>query len=79
MRIGYKKFKEIKKWYGSSSFEIGYQSDALTIRFGYWAKIEVDELKQILPDYMEVIENEVDETEFGQSLYNYIIKTKIEL
>ena len=31
MRIGYKKFKEIKKWYGSSDFEIGYDTDALTI------------------------------------------------
>ena len=26
MRLGYKKFKEIKKWYGSSDFEIGYDS-----------------------------------------------------
>ena len=39
MRIGYKKFKEIKKWYGSSDFEIGYDSDGLTLRFGYWNKI----------------------------------------
>ena len=28
MRIGYKKFKEIRKWYGSSDFEIGYDSDS---------------------------------------------------
>ena len=27
MRLGYKKFKEIKKWYGSSDFEIGYDTN----------------------------------------------------
>ena len=31
MRIGYKKFKEIRKWYGSSDFEIGYDTDSLTL------------------------------------------------
>ena len=39
MRLGYKKFKEIKKWYGSSDFEIGYDTNALTIRFGYWNSV----------------------------------------
>ena len=43
MRIGYKKFKEIKKWYGSSDFEIGYDSyftkgKGINLRFGYWPK-----------------------------------------
>ena len=43
MRLGYKKFKEIKKWYGSSNFEIGYDSyftrgKGITLRFGYWQK-----------------------------------------
>jgi|TARA_B100001093_G_C26321535_1_gene797900 hypothetical protein len=71
MRIGYKKFKEIKKWYGSSSFEIGYGKEGLTIRFGYWNQINLNELKEILPDYCEVIETEVDETEFGQPMYHY--------
>ena len=48
MRLGYKKFKEIKKWYGSSDFEIGYESDGLSIRFGYWRSIDLDELKKLL-------------------------------
>ena len=43
MRIGYKKFKEIKKWYGSSDFEIGYDNDGLTFRFGYWNKVNMEE------------------------------------
>ena len=38
-----------KKWYGSSDFEIGYDKDGLTIRFGYWRSIDIDGLKKILP------------------------------
>ena len=61
MRIGYKKFKEIKKWYGSSDFEIGYDTEGL---------------KKILPDYLTVEKYEVDECEFGSSLVNYKISDK---
>ena len=74
MRIGYKKFKEIKKWYGSSDFEIGYDRDGLTLRFGYWQKVDFEGLQQILPDYFEITENLVDEDDDCGSLYNYIIK-----
>tara|TARA_B100001093_G_scaffold464661_1_gene481721 strand:+ start:255 stop:488 length:234 start_codon:yes stop_codon:yes gene_type:complete len=74
MRIGYKKFKEIKKWYGSSDFEIGYDRNALTLRFGYWAQIKLDELQQVLPDYFEITENLVDDDDDCGPLYNYIIK-----
>ena len=56
MRISYKKFSEIKKWFGSSDFEIGYDKDGLTIRFGYWQIIDLDELKKILPGYLTVTE-----------------------
>ena len=74
MRLGYKKFKEIKKWYGSSDFEIGYDRNALTLRFGYWAQIKLDELQQVLPDYFEITENLVDDDDDCGPLYNYIIK-----
>jgi len=74
MRIGYKKFKEIKKWYGSSDFEIGYDRDGLTLRFGYWQKVDFEGLQQILPDYFEITENLVDEDDDCGPLYNYIIK-----
>tara|TARA_A200000159_G_scaffold135488_1_gene134605 strand:- start:41 stop:274 length:234 start_codon:yes stop_codon:yes gene_type:complete len=74
MRIGYKKFKEIKKWYGSSNFEIGYDRDGLTLRFGYWQKVDFEGLQQILPDYFEITENLVDEDDDCGPLYNYIIK-----
>ena len=74
MRIGYKKFKEIKKWYGSSDFEIGYDSDGLTLRFGYWNKIDMEELSDILPGYFTLTENLVDEDEDCGEHYNYTIK-----
>ena len=74
MRIGYAKFKEIKKWYGSSDFEIGYDRSALTLRFGYWQKVDFEGLQQILPDYFEVTENLVYEDDDCGALFNYIIR-----
>lgn len=78
MRIGYKKFKEIKKWYGSSDFEIGYNSyftkgEGLTLRFGYWQKVDFEGLQELLPAYCDVIENIVDEDDDCGVLYNYNI------
>lgn len=76
MRLGYKIFKEIKKWYGSSDFEIGYESDGLTIRFGYWSTIDIEGLKNIIPDYLTITENLVDEDDDCGALYNYEISDK---
>tara|TARA_Y100000741_G_C18254669_1_gene558503 strand:+ start:361 stop:594 length:234 start_codon:yes stop_codon:yes gene_type:complete len=74
MRIGYKIFKEIKKWYGSSDFEIGYDRECMTLRFGYWNSIDLDGLQQIVPDYFEITENLVDDDDDCGPLYNYTIK-----
>ena len=76
MRLGYKKFKEIKKWYGSSDFEIGYDKDGLTIRFGYWRSIDIDGLKKILPFYLTITENLVDDDYDCGALYDYSISDK---
>ena len=76
MRLGYKIFKKIKKWYGSSDFEIGYESDGLTIRFGYWSTIDIEGLKNIIPDYLTITENLVDEDDDCGRLYNYTISDK---
>ena len=78
MRLGYKKFKEIKKWYGSSNFEIGYdsyftQGKWITLRFGYWQKVDFEGLQEILPHYCKVTENIVDEDDDCGTLYNYNI------
>ena len=88
MRIDYNILKTIEEWYGSDDFEVG--SDVtldllndvksvephMTIRFGYWSQIQFEELAQILPFRYELIENEVDDDEFGYPLYNYLIKSK---
>ena len=76
MRIGYKKFKEIKKWYGSSDFEIGYDKDGLTFRFGYWRQVDMEELSEILPGYFTLTENLVDDEDDCGRLYNYTISDK---
>ena len=89
MRIDYNILKTIEEWYGSADFEVGsdgvvmdgrddYKFDEphMTLRFGYWSKIDLDELTQIIPFRFEVIENEVDDDEFGYPLYNYLIKSK---
>ena len=76
MRLGYKKFKEIKKWYGSSDFEIGYDNDGLTFRFGYWNKVNIEELSDILPGYFTLTENLVDDDDDCGRLYDYTISDK---
>ena len=76
MRLGYNIFKKIKKWYGSSDFEIGYESDGLTLRFGYWSTIDIEGLKNIIPDYLTITENLVDEDDDCGRLYNYTISDK---
>jgi len=89
MRIDYKTLKSIKKWYGSDDFEIGATGEVrdgrddykfvepeITLRFGYWLRVDLAELIELIPFRFEVIEEEVDESEFGQPLYNYLIKSK---
>ena len=81
MRIGYKKFKEIKKWYGSSDFEIGssFTKDAIDIRFGYWKQVDLEGLKEIFPDYLTITENLVDDDDDCGMLFNYTIKREYNL
>ena len=76
MRIDFRILKNIEEWYGSEDFEVGdvNEKEAISIRFGYWSSVELTELQQLLPHYLKVIENEVDEDEDTGVLYNYIIK-----
>jgi len=89
MRIDYNILKNIEEWYGSDDFEVGsdgvvmggrddYKSvePHMTIRFGYWRVVNVDELAELLPFRYEVIENEVDDDDDCGLLYNYLIKRK---
>jgi|TARA_R110000851_G_scaffold31598_1_gene85363 hypothetical protein len=86
MRIDFRILKNIEEWYGSDDFEVGsdvtfdllsddkFVEPYITLRFGYWSSVELTELQQLLPHYLKVIENEVDEDEDTGVLYNYIIK-----
>tara|TARA_R110001592_G_scaffold30460_3_gene109058 strand:- start:194 stop:460 length:267 start_codon:yes stop_codon:yes gene_type:complete len=88
MRIDYNILKTIEEWYGSDDFEVGsdvtfdllsddkFVEPYITLRFGYWSQIQFEELAQLLPFRYELIENEVDDDEFGHPLYNYLIKSK---
>jgi hypothetical protein len=89
MRIDYNILKAIEEWYGYEDFEVGsggvvmdgrddykFVEPHMTLRFGYWSRINVDELAKLLPFRYELIENEVDDDEFGFPLYNYLIKRK---
>ena len=54
----------------------GEATRPLRWRFGYWSSINSEELAKLLPFRYELIENEVDDDEFGYPLYNYLIKSK---
>ena len=77
MRIDYKILKNIENWYGSDDFEVGnsFSKSSIDLRFGYWKQINLDELKKLLPYRYVIIENEVDESEYGQILYDYTIQS----
>ena len=89
MRIDYNVLKTIEEWYGSDNFEVGsdgvvmdgrgdfkFVEPYITLRFGYWSQIQLEELAQLLPFRYEVIENQVDDDSDCGLLYNYLIKSK---
>ena len=62
-----------------SDIEIGCSNSGLTLRFGYWKKLsdsDVEKVNEILPDYLHILENLVDEDEDCGELYDYSIKRK---
>ncbi len=65
--------------FDSSDIEIGYSDSGLTLRFGYWRKLsdsDVEKVNAILPDYLHIVENLVDEDDECGELYDYKIKRK---
>ena len=45
----------------------------ITLRFGYWQKVDFEGLQELLPHYCKVTENIVDEDDDCGTLYNYNI------
>tara|TARA_R100000900_G_scaffold19246_3_gene15863 strand:+ start:408 stop:668 length:261 start_codon:yes stop_codon:yes gene_type:complete len=74
MRISIESLEQIANEF--TSFEVGtsYRLGSLSLRFGYWRKVDIEKLKRILPKDITVEENLVDEDdECGGELWNYII------
>lgn len=45
-------------------------------RFGYWERIDVKKFESLLPNGMIVVEEFVDETDEGMSLWGYTVKDR---
>ena len=58
-----------------TSLEVGTSRTygSLTLKFGYWKKVDTERLEEILPKHFTVEENLVDENDDCGELYNYII------
>jgi hypothetical protein len=75
MRISIDDLIKINKELGE--FEVGANSmDSLSLRFGYWKEIDLSKLNTILPEWMVIEKNLVDEDEDCGELYNYNITKK---
>jgi hypothetical protein len=66
--------KEISETVGEH-YITAVSKDEYNFRFGYWRRINKDELESLLPQY-SIIEEEVLEDEDCGVLYDYIIKKK---
>jgi hypothetical protein len=80
MRLKIQTLSKIKlARFDSSDIEIGCSNSGLTLRFGYWKKLsdsDVEKVNDILPDYLHIVENLVDDDEDCGELYDYSIKRK---
>ena len=73
MRIPIETLEKIKDELGSFEVGEGYDYNAITLRFGYWKKVDIEKLQSFFHDYIQVEENLVDEDEDCGRLYNYIV------
>jgi len=80
MKISIETLNNIEKDLGSFEVGVGHSclEEILTLRFGYWRKVDIEKLQSYLPNHIDVFENIVDEDEeCGGELYNYMVKTNI--
>ena len=72
MRITSSDIRKIEEKFGEFSFCRDWKGN-LYIRFGYWNKVNVDELQNLLPNPIVVVEDTMEDDEFG-TLYSYEIR-----
>jgi hypothetical protein len=71
MRIDFKKLKKVEEWYGDD-FEVGCDPDGIILRFGYWKRVPINELQELIGTRRKVIEHDYHEEDCGW-LYHYTI------
>ena len=76
MRISIETLEKIANDCGSFEIGDGYTYGELTLRFGYWRKVNLETLQNLIPQHLEVKLNLVDEDDDCGELYNYIITRK---
>jgi len=72
IRITSSDIRKIEEKFGEFSFCRDWKGN-LYIRFGYWNKVNVDELQNLLPNPIVVVEDTMEDDEFG-TLYSYEIR-----
>jgi hypothetical protein len=72
MRITSSDIRKIEEKFGEFALCRDWKGN-LYIRFGYWNRVNVDELQNILPKPMVVVEDTMEDDEFG-TLYSYEIR-----
>ena len=72
MRITSSDIRKIEEKFGEFALCRDWKGN-LYIRFGYWNRVNVDELQSILPKPMVVVEDTMEDDEFG-TLYSYEIR-----
>ena len=76
MRISIETLEKIANDLGSFEIGDGYTYGELTLRFGYWRKVNLETLQNLIPQHLEVKLNLVDEDDECGELYNYIITSR---
>ena len=73
MRITMETLEKIVHEFPSLEVGDGYKHGELSLRFGHWRKVDVERLKQILPEHLTVKESLVDDDPECGELWCYII------
>ena len=78
MRLDFTTIKEVFESQDSNEFEIGssFEKNAISFRFGYWQKADVEKIKQIIPVYLKVIENEIYDDDCGWKYYYDVVDSR---
>jgi len=73
-KIDFKTLEKVKTEFGN--FEIGQVmggSNDVYLRFGYWSRVDVVKLQEIIGNSANVVEDDLDDDDCG-TLYSYKLK-----